>query len=189
MSYQKLPEESYVESGIKLKDLFTKWIQPGAKAKKEVCEVIILEQLLDDIPPELKVWMKKKDQKTLKKASEMADNYVAAEKGNKARRVCTNCGKAGHIARFSRVSKAKTDQETGGEKEEVTEAKTVSGKSKKITCFSCGEIGHYASKYPQKLKTDKSSKIEKKDSLFAHSRKASYRLCENPRKWAEPILS
>ena len=161
-SYHKLPEESYVESGIKLKNLFTKWIQPAA---------VDLLQLLDDMPPELKVSVKERRPETLKEASEMGDNYIAARKASKDKRVCTNCGKAGHIARVCHVSEAKTDQKTAGEQKGVTKTKTVSGKSKNVTCFSCreighscfscGEIGHDASKCSQKLKTDRRFQIER----------------------------
>ena len=77
------------------------------------------------MPPEMKIWVRERGPKTLKEASEMADNYVAARKGIKDRRVCLNRGKAGHIARFCPVSEAKTDQKAAGEKEGVTKADCV----------------------------------------------------------------
>ena len=124
-SCKKAAEESYVEIGIKLKDLFTKWVQPGSKTKEEVSDVMVVEQLLDVMPPELKVWVRERKPKSLKEASEMADNYVAARKGNKDRRFCNTCGKAGHIARFCRTADAQGDQKQVVVKEEVSETKTV----------------------------------------------------------------
>ena len=82
-SCKKAAEESYVEIGIRLKDLFTKWVQPGSKTKEEVSDIMVVEQLLDVMPPELKVWVRERKPKSLKEASEMADNYVAARKGNR----------------------------------------------------------------------------------------------------------
>jgi hypothetical protein len=53
-SYRKQAEESYGELAIRLKEYFNKWVQPKAKTK-EVSEVMVLEQLLDGMPPESKV--------------------------------------------------------------------------------------------------------------------------------------
>lgn len=180
--YRKLPEESYAELGIKLKDLFTKWIQPGGKTKEEVCEAIVLEQLLDDMTPELRVWVKERKPNTLREASEMADNYVAARKGNRDRRVCTNCNKPGRIARFCRNADVKSDQKPdtlGGESEsKATSLEKVTSekvKVKNITCFACGGAGHYASKCPQRSGSDKKAKIGT-TSLLAHSGKRTEKL-------------
>jgi hypothetical protein len=51
---------------------------------------------------------------------------------------------------------------------EVTKEKTVSGKGKNIICSSCEEVGHHASKCPQKTRGDKKSKGSGDNSLFVH---------------------
>lgn len=125
-SYRKQADESYGELSIRLKDLFYKWVQPKTRTKEEVSEAMILEQLLDIMPPELKVWMRERKPRSLKEASEMADNYVAARKSKKDKRFCATCGKAGHIARFCRSSDSKEAEKPVDVKEQVADTKTVS---------------------------------------------------------------
>ena len=161
-SCRKSSEESYAELGIKLKDLFGKWMQPSVKTKEEVCDLMVLEQLLDGMPNDLKVWLKERKPKSLSEAAEMADNYVAARRDGREKRTCTNCGKVGHIAKFCRLVEGdKTKTATGvatskGGTEEPGNQSKPGGvaKEKGITCFSCRELGHYASKCPQRSKGD-----------------------------------
>jgi hypothetical protein len=75
--------------------------------------------------------VRERKSKSLKEASEMTDNYVAARMSNRDKRHCTKCGKTGHIARFPRSSDAKEVPKPVDVKE-VTEEKTVSGKGKNI---------------------------------------------------------
>ena len=48
-------EESYKEMYVRLKDLFKKWIKPDGKAVEEIIEVIIMEQLVDTMPPGVQI--------------------------------------------------------------------------------------------------------------------------------------
>ena len=106
-----------MELGIKLKDLFTKWVQPATKTKEEVSEAMILEQLLDVMPPELKVWVRERKPKSLKEASEMADNYVAARKGNRDKILYQLW--QGRAYRFCRSADVKEDHKSVFVKEEA----------------------------------------------------------------------
>jgi hypothetical protein len=65
-SYRKETEESYAELAIRLTALFNKWVQPRNKTKGEVTGVMILEQLLDMMPSELKVWVRERKPRSLR---------------------------------------------------------------------------------------------------------------------------
>ncbi|XP_028305626.1 uncharacterized protein LOC114465064 [Gouania willdenowi] len=70
--------ESPKELYARLKELYVKWIEPKSKTIHDIGEVIILEQYLRMLSPELQVWIKERDPKTALKAAELADVFVAA---------------------------------------------------------------------------------------------------------------
>ena len=135
-SSKKGPEKSYSELGIRLQDLFTKWMQQVGKSK-EVCNAVALEQLMKVIPQDLRVWLKERKPKSVSAAAEMADNYMAARR---ERRVCSICSKPGHITKFccslsSSTAQDKQSGEVKGNTESAPEPKITSGKGKTVTCF------------------------------------------------------
>ncbi|XP_048051185.1 uncharacterized protein LOC125271213 [Megalobrama amblycephala] len=77
------PTESPKELYSRLKELFGKWIQPKRKTVEEVSEIIILEQYLKMLSPELQVWIRERDPKTAAEAASLADVFVAARGKNK----------------------------------------------------------------------------------------------------------
>ncbi len=66
-----------------LKELFGKWIQPKSKTVEEVSEILILEQYLRMLSPELQVWVRERDPRTAAEAASLADVFVAARGKNK----------------------------------------------------------------------------------------------------------
>ncbi|XP_073803618.1 uncharacterized protein [Danio rerio] len=72
------PSESPKELYSRLKELFTKWIQPKGKTVEEVSEAIILEQYLRILSPELQVWIRERDPGSASEAASWADVFVAA---------------------------------------------------------------------------------------------------------------
>ncbi|XP_026050763.1 uncharacterized protein LOC113037671 [Carassius auratus] len=72
------PSESPIELYNRLKELFGKWIQPKRKRVEEVSEIIILEQYLRMLSPELQVWIRERDPRTAVEAASLADVFVAA---------------------------------------------------------------------------------------------------------------
>ncbi len=55
------PLESPKELYVRLKELYGKWMQPKSKSVEEVGEVLILEQYLRMLSPELQVWVREHD--------------------------------------------------------------------------------------------------------------------------------
>ncbi len=82
-SWKVDPTESPKELYSRLKELFGKWIQPKRKTVEEVSEIIILEQYLRMLSPELQVWVRERDPRTAAEAASLADVFVAARGKNK----------------------------------------------------------------------------------------------------------
>ncbi|XP_035984223.1 uncharacterized protein LOC118557859 [Fundulus heteroclitus] len=76
------PEETPKELYIRLKELYVKWVQPNGKTVEQINEIMILEQYLRMLSPELQIWIKEHNPKTAKEAAELADVFVAARRKN-----------------------------------------------------------------------------------------------------------
>lgn len=63
---------------VRIKELYGKWIQPKDKTVQEIGEVIIMEQYLRMLSPELQVWIKEHNPKSAAEAASLADVFVAA---------------------------------------------------------------------------------------------------------------
>ncbi|XP_041822887.1 uncharacterized protein LOC121628054 [Melanotaenia boesemani] len=70
------PKELYA----RLKELYGKWIKPKGKSVQEISEIIILEQYLRMLSPELQVWIKEHNPNSAAEAAQLADVFVAARK-------------------------------------------------------------------------------------------------------------
>ena len=80
-SVKKLREESYKEMYVRLKDLFRKWTKPDGKTVEEITETVIMEQLVDTMPPGVQIWVREHRPKTGIGAATLADDYFDARKG------------------------------------------------------------------------------------------------------------
>lgn len=61
-----------------------------------------MEQLLNDIPKELQVWVRQKKPTTVEEAAMQANDYVLAWQGTrKDERRCHGCKEVGHLLRVS----------------------------------------------------------------------------------------
>uniref|UniRef100_A0A9J8C9Q5 SCAN box domain-containing protein n=1 Tax=Cyprinus carpio carpio TaxID=630221 RepID=A0A9J8C9Q5_CYPCA len=63
------PEESPKELYVRLKELYVKWIQPQGKTLHEISEILIMEQFLRMLSPELQVWVKEHGPKSAAEAA------------------------------------------------------------------------------------------------------------------------
>ncbi|KAL2083717.1 hypothetical protein ACEWY4_021490 [Coilia grayii] len=74
------PGESLKELYVRLKELYHKWILPEDKSIEEVGEMIILEQYLHMVSPELQIWLKEHDPKSASEDAMLASTYVSARR-------------------------------------------------------------------------------------------------------------
>ncbi|XP_028437739.1 uncharacterized protein LOC114558153 [Perca flavescens] len=69
------PDESPKELYARLKELYAKWIQPKGKTIQEIGEIIIFEQYLRMVSPELQVWIREHDTDSAMEAARLADVF------------------------------------------------------------------------------------------------------------------
>ena len=159
---RKKEGESYTEMVIRLQDLFKKWTV-GCKTVEEVSEKVVIEQLVNAMPSDLRIWIRERKLGTGAEAGNLADNYLQARKketslgqrssqevSNRSKggvvetRKCHICGEAGHIAPFCPKKGVSKDGACKGEK---------SGQSDRpgpVKCYNCGKNGHIAMQCPSK---------------------------------------
>ncbi|XP_040923722.1 uncharacterized protein LOC121201710 [Betta splendens] len=147
---RELCEETPRELYVRLKELYGKWVQPKDKTTEEISEIMILEQYLRMLSPELQVWIKEHDPRTASKAASLADMFVAARPKNRS-------------WAYKSWKTAKDDQRPGlehqdmllaGGKPPVKENQTLKGLSrgsKGPVCYLCGQEGHIKPRCPQNI--------------------------------------
>ncbi|XP_051973782.1 zinc finger and SCAN domain-containing protein 12-like [Xyrauchen texanus] len=134
------PLESPKELYVRLKELYGKWIQPKAKSVEEVGEIIILEQYLRMLSPELQVWLREHDPKTAAQAATLADVFVAARKRNQSWAWKTSRDdRRLNLPQQSQRSFSSAGKPAGGEPAFATSLKS----HKRVPiCYLCGQEGH-----------------------------------------------
>ncbi len=75
-----LEEETPKELYVRLKDLYQKWVRPAERTSREIGELIILEQFLRMLNPELQTWINEHGPSTAEEAAHLADVFVAARR-------------------------------------------------------------------------------------------------------------
>ena len=143
------PDESPKELYVRLKELYGKWIQPKCKAIHEIGEIIIPEQYLRMLSPELQVWIRERDPGSAMEAAGLADVFVAAR--NKGQQWSYNSWSSKDRHKPAR----QYDQEapSGVGKPPMWEKQSASGPfkplGKKPICYLCGIEGHIKPMCPQ----------------------------------------
>ena len=116
--------ESYRDLVAKLDDLACKWLQPR-ETLEEIRDKVVLEQLVNSLQEEVRVFVKERKPKSVEEAGILADDFTQARKmelggerrgerivgktGERNSRNCYNCGKVGHIAKDCRVRAQRGD--------------------------------------------------------------------------------
>ncbi len=123
----------------------------------------MLEQLLETLPAEIRVWLKERKPTTSAKAGEIAEDYLQArrparptacrpeiprnvEKRSGGGQRCHTCGELGHFARdCKKEAKGKGTGVPRSDRDGVNKsAERVDG----IRCYNCGRRGHVAMNCP-----------------------------------------
>ena len=142
------PEESPKELYVRLKENYVKWIQPRGKTVAEINELLILEQYLRMLSPELQVWVKEHNPESAVDAAELADVFVAARR--KGQQWSYNAWRtpreprkpqSQHMQRYPQGFGKPPFQET------PTSASKPTGRVP--VCYQCGEEGHIKPRCPR----------------------------------------
>ena len=139
--------ETNRETATRLMDLLGKWMKEHQTAR-EIQQVIGLEQFLNTLPLEKRLWVHEKKPKTCVEAGELVDEYEqirrkeppVAEAGAKTPKTdgagrktssCTYCGRTGH-------------------NESVCRKKPREEESEGPRCFQCRKMGHISRNCPER---------------------------------------
>ncbi|XP_056098499.1 uncharacterized protein LOC130077321 [Rhinichthys klamathensis goyatoka] len=148
---EMLEEETPKELYVRLKDLYQKWVRPGERTNQGIGEIIVLEQFLRMLSPELQTWIKEHGPSTAEEAARLADVFVAARRraepwsftrwktareGSSRRPISTSQG-----SRLATEASVKRTENSG-----------VSG-LETVRCYKCGQLGHKKPMCPQLTKT------------------------------------
>lgn len=71
--------ETYRELADRSRDLYVKWKEA---AEMNLDEMILVEQFMQAVPEDLRVWLKERKPESQRKAAELADDYVLARKAD-----------------------------------------------------------------------------------------------------------
>ena len=141
-------DETNRELAVRIGEFQAKWMHE-CHTVEEMTEVICLEQFLNAVLRDVRVWVSEKKPKTCLQAGELGDEYEQFRKResdldrrNDGLRRCHMCGQPGHLAKDCRKG---WKIEGTGETPQKVEDKT--GKTL-IKCYNCGQRGHAALKCP-----------------------------------------
>ena len=151
-------QEAYSEFATRLQDLAKKWLSE-CDSVQAVLEKVVLEQFLDTLPRDLKIWLCERKPTTVESASSMADDYRSARRRKrpdaprpdtskkdgpgKDNRKCHLCKQEGHIA-ANCTEKAKQSTEPSSMKERSRDRS-------ERRCYNCHQQGHLARDCPSAL--------------------------------------
>lgn len=147
-------DESPKELYVRLKELYGKWIQPRGKTIQQIGEIIILEQYLRMLSPELQVWVKERGPKSAAEAATLADVFVAARE--KSQPWTNSAWQAPRDTCRPTPPQYHQRSTPGVGKPQARENQQVPLRSpnKIPTCYLCGQEGHtkpVCPKNPSKL--------------------------------------
>ncbi|XP_031668019.1 uncharacterized protein LOC116359314 [Oncorhynchus kisutch] len=139
--------ESPTETYHRLKGLYRRWVRPGEKTQDEIGEVIILEQLLQVLPHDIRTWVREHEPKDGLMAAKLALQYLNARKGGPPQ-------PAAPAPRSLRDTRDIRNARDGGGNSggyvsgrEVRDH-AVRSDGRGLTCFYCRQQGHKASMCP-----------------------------------------
>uniref|UniRef100_A0A669D272 Gypsy retrotransposon integrase-like protein 1 n=1 Tax=Oreochromis niloticus TaxID=8128 RepID=A0A669D272_ORENI len=142
------PGETPRELYVRLKDTFYKWAKPEKSTVKDISELMILEQFLRMVHPDLEVWIRERAPKSAEEASQLAEIFISARTGSRG----ITFGRDSFVTGQSKSDGGVRSGGIGQSRSYPASRHFVSGKSntKKshsgsksdVRCYHCNQIGH-----------------------------------------------
>ena len=163
-SEQRKEGEGYVELSLRQQDWLRKWMD-NCGTLEAVMEKILIEQLLESMPTDLRIWVAERKPGSGREAAVLADDYLQArERAGKPTlprstygkqkvetRKCHNCKQEGHLAwSCPRRSSPPEDEKEDTEKKPTGSGGKKDGFGRAVKCYNCGGQGHISSHCPDK---------------------------------------
>lgn len=155
-------DESPTELYVRLKDLFSKWVQLDVRSKTEMMETLVLEQYMRVLYPEVRTWVKERNPSTAGEAADLVESYIAARKGSSGTFRYSgvfpeargkSVGSGGSL--FSQ-SQAQSVKVTDSRPSLPVVTRQILPRGD-IVCYNCGEVGHTSPHCP--LRKPKSASL------------------------------
>ena len=174
---RKWPEESYRAWIYRITDYFDKWMKDH---KLAVRDVMIMEQVLTNIPTEMAVWLKEHKPGSLDELSRLADEYALARKGEAEKMV----GLANPPGPVKALGPLQMGRSVGNKPESsrgrgeghshyppVDKGRTQVNLRGDKRCYHCGQWGHLRYSCPNQNSKDQEARLGKTEniSLFAEA--------------------
>uniref|UniRef100_A0A4W5LGD1 SCAN box domain-containing protein n=1 Tax=Hucho hucho TaxID=62062 RepID=A0A4W5LGD1_9TELE len=137
--------ESPTETYHCLKGLYRRWVRPEEKTQDEIGEVIILKQLLQVLPHDIRTWVREHEPKDGLMAAKLALQYLNARKGGPPR-AAAPAPRNLRDTRDIRDGGGNSGWYVSGRREVRDHAVRSEGRG--LTCFYCRQQGHKASMCP-----------------------------------------
>ncbi|KAL7825587.1 hypothetical protein SRHO_G00340830 [Serrasalmus rhombeus] len=131
------PDETPRELYVRLKELFAKWTKPEEHTVQQMSEILILEQFMRMVSPDMAVWIKEHDPGTAEEAARLAEVYISARKSTTGN----------SFSQWTPRPQSKSFGDGGVQGHAQSKSNAFSrqlGKSSKqeVKCYYCGEKGH-----------------------------------------------
>ena len=153
------PNESMIDLALRVRDLGHRWLR-RASSREDVEQLILLEQYLSTLPPDLQTWLRERKPNSLMTAAHWAQDYQDARGRNvgamyRSNRpgdqtlICHHCHLGGHMAKDCPRRQAPSGPRPSGapEMNRINTRRPVAPAT--LRCYNCNERGHIALKCPK----------------------------------------
>lgn len=153
---RKQSDESFREWGNRARRYFERWVGSAINSANDLVELMLVEQLITNMTPELQVWIREHQPKDMKELTDLAEAYRLARQGTGGKKDWHNKGKQDGDKDGDKGKFKGNNNEDKSDKSDVRKSRDKS----KVTCYKCQRLGHYASECTYERKGE---------SRFVHS--------------------